>query len=424
MSASPPSSRFLTAKAAAAQLGISLSTLYAYVSRGLIRSEETGAKKRTRRYYAEDVAQLLQRKVHRANPEKAAERALHAGLPVLESGLTFIDEDKLYYRGLNAADLATSHSVENVAALLWTGDLNKPLDTLERPGSALPLRCHQVWPQLKDLPPLERVQSLLPLAAAADQSAYDLQTDAVCRTGGRILHLMTAALAGLAQKTSGLTQTLQRAWVAEHPQSQSLLGAALILCADHELNASTFAARVAASTGAHPYAVVAAGLAALSGHKHGGASTQAEALLLALEQGADPRQLLAQRLKNGQMLPGFGHLIYRGVDPRARTPLQPNHGLDPRSPRAAPESPVNRSSRPADRSAPQYRSSPSRAQPLPKPTFGNRCRPLCPRPHHRLDRPCHRTIPNPHPDPPQGTLQWAAAHYSLIHPSVLPPASP
>ena len=310
--------RFLSAKEAAAQLDITLPTLYAYVSRGLVRSEETSAKKRSRRYYAEDINRLRERKNHRANPEKAAAGALQAGLPVLESRLTFISEDTLYYRGFEVDQLASSHSVEEVAALLWTGDLHQPLEALRRPAGALPLRCHQVWPQIKDLAPLERAHTLLPLAAAGDQAAYDLAADAVCRTGARILHLMTAAITGLAQKSQSISQALEQAWLPTAPQQPSLLGAALIVCADHELNASAFAARVAASTGASPYAVVGAGLAALSGYKHGGASSRVEALLLALEQGADIRQLIAERFKNGQTLPGFGHLIYRDADPRAR----------------------------------------------------------------------------------------------------------
>jgi citrate synthase len=107
---------------AARELGISLPTLYAYVSRGLIRSEAVGGSSRSRRYRAEDVRLLKQRKELRRNPAKAVEGALHWGQPLMESGITLIANGHVYYRGHDAVALAKSRTVEEVAALIWTGD--------------------------------------------------------------------------------------------------------------------------------------------------------------------------------------------------------------------------------------------------------------------------------------------------------------
>ena len=309
--------RYLTAKEAAAELNIALPTLYAYVSRGLIRSEPGNDQSRSRRYYVEDVRRLKERKQTRHNPDRAAERALDAGSPVLESAITLIAEDSLYYRGHNVQILARQRSVEEVAALIWTGNLAVDGLSAGQIGRCSP-RCQAVLPYLADLRPLERCQAILPLAAVDDLAAYDLQPAAVAQTGGRILHLLTLTIAQAEAIDGSIVRTLQQAWTPHDPVAQFLLSAALILCADHELNASTFTARCAASTGSNPYAAVSAGLAALQGFKHGTASEQVEAFFREVEGAESVRQALANRLKRGDLIPGYGHVIYREVDPRAR----------------------------------------------------------------------------------------------------------
>src|ERR687890_831689 len=112
--------RYLSGREAAAELGIKLPTLYAYVSRGLIRSEPAG---RSRRYRAEDVRKLKQRKEQRRDPSRLTENALHWGMPVMESAITLMADGQLYYRGRNAVALSKSHSLEQVAELIWTGRL-------------------------------------------------------------------------------------------------------------------------------------------------------------------------------------------------------------------------------------------------------------------------------------------------------------
>ncbi len=305
--------RYLTADEAADLLGVSKATLYAYVSRGLIRSEEIDANRRARRYLAEDVRKLHERKEYRRNPARAAQDALHWGTPLLDSALTLITDDHLYYRGQDAVALARSSSIEQVAALLWTGDRSQAGalfgTRVDQSASFRPLKVAQ--------PPMQRIMLALALATPDDLAAYDLRPDAVARTGARILRLITAALSLQPPGEEGLANQLQRAWQPDDPRVARLIDAALILCADHELNVSSFTARVVASADSNPYAVVTAGLAALQGFKHGGNTERVAALFREVGSADRITAVIGERLRRGERIPGFGHSLYSQGDPRA-----------------------------------------------------------------------------------------------------------
>jgi citrate synthase len=305
--------RYLSAGRAAEELGVSVSTLYAYVSRGMVRSEAVEGKKRNRRYRAEDVRRLKERKERRRDPDGVVEGALHWGTPVMESGITLIDDGRLYYRGREVVDLAGQKSIEEVAALVWTGDEAMAPDLFLREEKPLSGRIRTVLSSVAGMPPVEMFQVLLPLAAAEDPAAYDLRPSAVARTGARILRLMTKAAA--VEDAPSLAETLGRGWGPGEIEA-GLLDAALVFCADHELPVSTFAARCVASSGASPYAVVLAGLAALGGVKHGGEIELAEAFLREAEVAGDARAVISGRLRRGERIPGFGHSLYPEGDPR------------------------------------------------------------------------------------------------------------
>jgi citrate synthase len=308
-------SDYLTAKEAAAALGISLPTLYAYVSRDLIRSEPGKGKSRARRYWRADVAALQARKTLRQNPAKAAESALYFGSPVLASAVTLIEDGRFFYRGHDGMHLAQTTSFEAVASLLWRGTLDATDLFLTQLPDGLQQRMVEVQPILQPLSLFERFQVLLPLLAGHDLAAYDLAETAVCQTGARLLQLLTWAVTGT-QPEAGLAAALQQAWVPDNPAAQALLNTALILCADHELNVSAFAARVVASAQANPYAVVQAGLAALQGARHGGHTERAAALLREAGSVAGVRPAVVARLRRGEAIPGFGHPLYPEGDPR------------------------------------------------------------------------------------------------------------
>ena len=115
---------WLDADAATRLLDVSRATLYAYVSRGFVRSEPAAGRPRERRYAREDVERLRTRAEERRNPEKAAAHALRWGVPILESSITLIADGKLYYRGQDAGELARTRSLEEVAALIWCGSFD------------------------------------------------------------------------------------------------------------------------------------------------------------------------------------------------------------------------------------------------------------------------------------------------------------
>ncbi len=306
-----PPARYCTAKEAAVLLGVKEATLYAYVSRGLIRSEAVGDTPRQRLYLVEDVQKLVERKVQRRDPSKATREALHWGAPMLDSELTLITNQTLYYRGYDAARLARERTLEEVAALLWSGDFaNATALFSARPPVAGVVRTVMGM----RLPPMQRLQVALALSTAEDLSAYDLRPEAVHLTGARILWLLTAIAAQTESLECTIAGTLAQAWQFD---SAAVFNAALILCADHELNTSSFAARIVASAEATPYAAVMAGLTALSGFKHGGLTERAAAFLRDVGEASRVPDVLAERLRRGEGLPGFGHRLYPEHDPRA-----------------------------------------------------------------------------------------------------------
>jgi citrate synthase len=307
-------SHYLTARQAANELGISLPTLYAYVSRGLIRSEATAGKSRSKRYHAADIEMLKSRQALRHNPAKAVETALHFGTPLLESAITLIENGHFYYRAYDALQLARTRTFEEVAALIWTNNFDTAI--LFSPHNNQELTFVQMLtPNLAALAPLERFQALLPLAAAHDLTAYE--ETAVPQTGARILRLMTNT-ATISPITTTIAHTLQQAWAALTPEAAPLINTALILCADHELNVSAFTARCVASAGATPYGAIIAGLAALQGSKHGGHTERVEALFREVGQANQVRATIASRLRRGEGIPGFGHKLYPEGDPRGK----------------------------------------------------------------------------------------------------------
>ena len=291
-------------------LGISVATLYSYVSRGLLRSEAGAPDSRERRYLAEDVERLLKRKAQRGSPEKGAREALQWGSPVLESSLTLIEDEQLYYRGLEVSALALSRSFEEVASLLWTGDWD---ETARLFAQSVTLSIERETNGAL-LPPLTRMHIVLALAAEHDLRAFDKA--ALPLTGARILLLLERAISGAGG--GSIAERLAAGWNLTAESDARLIDAALILCADHELNASSFAARVVASTDATLYQVVNAGLSALQGPKHGGNTRLVSAFWRDVEAAGDPVSVIRDRLQRGERLPGFGHVLYRQQgDPRA-----------------------------------------------------------------------------------------------------------
>ncbi|MBB3213292.1 citrate synthase [Herbaspirillum sp. Sphag1AN] len=333
MPAKPP---FLSANEAAGVLGVSRQTLYAYVSRGLLRAQPVasdGSHSRESRYLASDVKRLASQRTRGRKPREVAKATLSWGLPVLESAITLIEDGKLYYRGHDAVVLAQTMSVEALSAHLWNC-------TEESAFSASTIHAHPAFASvLPHFVGQRAEQAMLPLFTIASDdaatAAWQTSPQRQAEGCGTLMRLLAASLLGVEPSTAPIHQQCATVWQLDQHGAE-LVRIALILCADHELNASSFTARCVASTGTSLRAAIIAGLAALTGGKHGGTTARVEALLDEIIGDAeqDPTQIahirdrLEQRLARGESLPGFGHPLYPQGDIRAQallTSLLPHH---------------------------------------------------------------------------------------------------
>ncbi|WP_170975736.1 citrate/2-methylcitrate synthase [Rhizobium sp. FY34] len=305
--------KFITAEAASAELGISKATLYAYVSRGLVHTGGTEADPRRRLYSVHDVEELKKRKSTGRKPKEAAAAALDWGLPVLSSAITLIENGRLYYRGQDALHLSDQATLEDIARLLWDCGNTDPFE--DPKAAAEPFQA-QLLAATADLPLTERCQALLPFVTAGRATAWKRDNRRLWPGASVLVRSMAGAALGRQPGMAATHLFLADAWGLDS-HGADLIRRALVLQADHELNASAFAVRVAASTGASLGACLNAGLSALSGPRHGGMTSLVELLFDELETVGDAADLVESRLRRGDGIPGFDHPLYPQGDPRA-----------------------------------------------------------------------------------------------------------
>jgi citrate synthase len=312
---------WIGAAEAAERLGIKPASLYSYVSRGVL-TPRRGLDGRASLFDAAQIAALARRGRPRRAPGGAE--------LVIESELTEISGDRLRFRGHDVIAMATSRSFEEVAGLLWTGALGDgaAAGPWRATGEAIAAGTAAQAALPADTYPLERLQVIVPAVAATDRLRLHLDRPAVIAAARSLIAAMVDCLppagpdmagAGAAAADDSIAGRLAPK-LCRRPPSPGLIAAlraALVLLADHELAASTLAARVAASVRADPYAVVATGLGAMSGALHGGASLGAEVLLLSAARPADAPRVVGELLRRGERIPGLGHFVYQGGDPRA-----------------------------------------------------------------------------------------------------------
>ena len=307
----------LTAKQVATRLGVKLETVYAYVSRGVLE-RTLAADGRTSRFDASAVEAIARH----GRPRSGSARVGSVDVS-LATSITEIHDDHLLFRGHDAVSLARGHGFEAVAELLWTGTL-PPLAAWPLP----PLGARVARAATAALPPTTSPIERLAVITAALACVHPLRTDlrpATVAAHGRALlttfvHLLPELGGGPSRPTQAATFA-HRLWprlsaLAATAERVAVLDAALVLLSDHELATSTLAARVAASTRANPFAVVLAGLGAVSGPLHGKAALVVHQLLLHAA-ASSPELAFAQALDESRVTYGFGHPVYRGVDPRA-----------------------------------------------------------------------------------------------------------
>ena len=312
-----PQTRLITAQSAAARLGISRATLYAYVSRGFVHAHPDANDPRRRLYSADDIDRLAGNKARGRKPSDIAAATLDWGLPSLSSGITLIEGGRLFYRGRDAARLAASATLEETARLIWQCDD----DPFGEASPRLAAPAAKLIGTLADTFPIDRCLALLPLAEVGTAMTWQRDPRRLRVDAAALLRLMAAAAAGVAPNDEPIHRRVARAWGLDD-RGADILRAALVLCADHELNASAFAVRVVASTGASLAACLSAGLSALSGPRHGGMTSLVEIMFAEAERFGDASRLVQERLRRGDILPGFGHPLYADADPRATALLE------------------------------------------------------------------------------------------------------
>jgi citrate synthase len=261
------------------------------------------------------------------------------GVTVADTAVSFIDGQQgiLIYRGYRIEELAESSSFMETAHLLLNGRLpsKQELDRFElmvREARDVPDWIYEVLKKLpKKADPMDVLQGSVPLLAMDDPDLQDESREANVRKAARLIArvpAVTAAWHRIRQDKEPLPPDEKLSHAANflwqvtgiQPSEEMAhdLDTCLILHADHTFNASTFACREVCSTRAHMYAAITAGVGALSGSLHGGANARVMAMLLDLENEKDVAAWVKGRIDRGERIMGFGHAVYKTMDPRAK----------------------------------------------------------------------------------------------------------
>jgi citrate synthase len=296
---------YLTAEEAARILGVSVATLYAYVSRKLIRSEPIEGS-RARKYWKADVDRL------RGKPGPRNDANPQAPL-VSESAITLITEGGLYFRGRDAVELSRHATIEALAAMMWETDEELLFGS---PVTSAPDVWPQIQPSIAGLGVFERALVLFPILERVDPRAYDLSPAGYARTGADVLRWYAAVMV---RSNKLPTQSLHK-FVAKAMRAPAgfdeVIRTLLILSADHEFDPITYAVRAVANVGVTPYQAVTAGIMVSRGQRFqeerfGAASRFLKEILAS----KDGHKVVVQRLRNREPLPGFSS-GRRPSDPR------------------------------------------------------------------------------------------------------------
>jgi citrate synthase len=277
--------------------------------------------------------------------ESAAASAVSTGLRGVVAASSSIgdvngEKGELIYQGVNIHDLATKSTFEEVVFLLWNGRLPKraELDELrnnlaasyELPWQGVEL-IHGMYARVpKNAEPMDSLRTVISALAMFDEESRDLSRDASIRIATRLTARFPTIVAAMDRARNDLELVAPKPDLSiatnflymlkgEMPDEfdAHVLDVALILQADHELNASTFTARVVAGTLADMYSCVTAAMGALSGPLHGGANTAVMKMLLEIGSVDNVEAYIKDALAKKKKIMGWGHAVYRTEDPRA-----------------------------------------------------------------------------------------------------------
>lgn len=294
---------FLTAQEAANELGVSLETLYAYVSRKLVRSQKV-PNSRKRQYWLEDI-EKLKGKVERPENEFLVPR----------SSITLIRPDGPFYRGRNAIELAETETLESICALLWEDELGEKSEADALHFSDV---YHRVGASLEGVSIIEKACALLPLLERANPRSFDLSHPGYCRTGMQVMRWFSAIASGaLEPSDEPIHLVIGHSLNASEPLID-IIRRVLVISADHELDPTTYAVRAVANTGVSAYQAVLAGLAASQGRRLTfGRWDSLSRMMNEIIEGSNPGEAILGRFREGEPIYGFGSRIYPAGDPRA-----------------------------------------------------------------------------------------------------------
>ena len=262
------------------------------------------------------------------------------GVLALETELSFIDGQKgvLLYRGYEISDLAKNVSFEEVAYLLWNGELpnQSQLDELNRrlreerpvhPDIIDHLRHHTP----KDAVPMSALRTVISMLGLYDEEAEDDSPEANLRKAIRLTAKLPTLVAAFDRIRKGLDPVAPKQEGATAfdflymlngeepgPAGEEIMDAAFVLHAEHGLNASTFTARVIGSTLSDMYSAITGAMGALKGPLHGGANMRVMEMLLELDATGEPASdYIDRKLAAKERIMGMGHRVYKTIDPRA-----------------------------------------------------------------------------------------------------------
>ncbi len=327
----PPPKEYLSAHDAASFLDIRKETLYAYVSRGLVRSVLKGSTNRSKLYLLDDLERLRVRASARGGHEAAAATAMNLGAPIVPTGITEITPQGPRYRGRLACALVQQEmSFENVAELLWTGQLH------DHPVNwALDKSSSGIQSLLRTMPTniakhqMQEVLALVTLQLAMGRGPLRdrLRSGRTYDAAKQVILSLTGCFGLLGPHTkfipvprrSNVAQGLLYAMGSSiDPGTVRLMNALLVLMADHELSPGAFAARVAASAGASLHSCLAAALSVSAGSEVARLYERADQFLCSAGRATTLLRRAHVLLSSGQSIPGFHHPIYPNGDPRAK----------------------------------------------------------------------------------------------------------
>jgi citrate synthase len=300
-----PAMKWLTAEQALKFLGIRSQTLYANVSRGRIRAKPDPSDSRRSLYNGTDIARLAERRAGRRAAETVAAQTIGWGDPILASAISTVAGGRLWYRGLDAVALSERATLEEIAGLLWQAEVTTPRAAMLPAGGGRGGGA-----------PLNRLLVAMAERAAIDAPMRGRSPAVLVSEADTLFGTLLAASLDAARARADAPSHARLAVAWRRREAKDVLRRTMVLLADHELNASTFAVRVAASTGASLSACLLAGLATLSGPLHGGAAPALQSLFEAARR-LGARGAVREWLARGEPLPAFGHPLYPEGDPRA-----------------------------------------------------------------------------------------------------------